>query len=51
MRNEAYERVRREYSWDAVADQYNVFFQQLLRNESENPPAESVDHDKNVVYL
>lgn len=51
MRNKGYERVLADYSWETVADQYDVFFQQLLRNENEGLSAESVDPDKNMVYL
>jgi rhamnosyltransferase len=42
MRNKAYERVRAEYSWDKVADQYDAFFALLLGNESASRSAESV---------
>lgn len=43
MKNEVYERVRTAYSWDKVADQYDAFFKQLLRNESKSLSAKSVD--------
>lgn len=42
LKDQVLERVRAKYTWDKVADQYDVFFQQLLRNESESLSAERV---------
>jgi len=33
FKNGIYERVKAEYSWDKVADQYDVFFRQLLKKD------------------
>jgi rhamnosyltransferase len=42
-KHQAREKVRAEYSWDKVADQYDAFFTQLLGNESTGLSAEIVD--------
>jgi rhamnosyltransferase len=42
LKDKVLERVRAEYTWDKAAEQCDIFFQQLLRNESESLSAERV---------
>ncbi len=39
LKNSVCERAKAEYSWDRVADQYDVFFKELLRENSVSPAA------------